>query len=118
MKIAAACEGNFITEHFGHCENFMIFDVENNKIIASNSVPNPGHKPGFLPNFLNGLGVNVIMSGGMGGGAVDIFNELNIEVITGASGDAKAQAEMYLSGKLKSTGSVCHEHQHKDECGE
>jgi len=116
MKIALACEGNLITEHFGHCESFIIFDVENNKITGSNSVPNPGHRPGFLPNYLNELGVNVIMSGGMGGGAVDIFNELNIEVITGASGDAKAAAELYLSGKLKSTGSVCHEHQHKDEC--
>src|SRR5574344_1050843 len=115
MKIAAACEGNRITEHFGHCENFMIFDVENNKISGSKSIPNPGHRPGFLPNFLNEQGVNVIMSGGMGGGAVDIFNELNIEVITGAYGDAKAAAEMYLAGKLKSTGSVdadiAHHHQ-------
>jgi predicted Fe-Mo cluster-binding NifX family protein len=95
----------------------MIFDVENNKILGSKSIPNPGHRPGFLPNFLNEQGANVIMSGGMGGGAVDIFNELNIEVITGASGDAKTAAEMYLAGKLQSTGSVCHEHQHKDECG-
>ena len=84
MKIAVACEGKQITEHFGHCQNFMIFEVENNKIINSNSVPNPGHKPGFLPNFLNDIGTNVIISGGMGGGAVDIFNKLNIEVVTGA----------------------------------
>jgi len=47
-----------------------------------------------------------------------IFNELNIEVITGTSGNAKSAAEMYIAGKLKSTGSVCHEHQHKDEFGE
>lgn len=117
MKIAAACEGSRITEHFGHCENFMIFDAENGKITAGKSVPNPGHRPGFLPNYLNELGVNVIISGGMGGGAVDIFKELNIDVITGACGDAKTAAEMYLSGKLKSTGSICHEHQHIDECG-
>lgn len=109
MKIAAACEGGNITEHFGHCENFMIFDVCNDKITEAKSVPNPGHKPGFLPNFLNGLGVKVVISGGMGGGAVDIFNGLNIEVITGASGNAKTAAEMYLSGALKSAGSVCHE---------
>jgi len=118
MKIAVACEGKQITEHFGHCQNFIIFDVENNKIAGIKSIPNPGHKPGFLPNYLNGLGVNVIISGGMGGGAIGIFNELNIEVITGASGDAKAAAEMYLVGKLKSTGSICHEHQHKNECGD
>ena len=54
----------------------------------------------------------------MGGGAIEIFNEKNIEVIVGASGNAKAMTEAYLQGSLKSTGSVCHEHQHHDECGE
>lgn len=116
MKIAAACEGSNITQHFGHCINFMIFDVEDNKIVNTTSVPNPGHRPGFLPNYLHELGTNVIMSGGMGGGAVDIFNEHGIEVITGASGDAKAAAESYLRGELKSTGAVCHSHDHEDEC--
>ena len=62
--------------------------------------------------------LNVIISGGMGGGAVEIFNERNVEVVVGASGDAKAAVEAYLKGNLKSTGSVCHEHQHHDECGE
>ena len=50
----------------------------------------------------------------MGGGAVDLFNEDNIEVVVGASGDAKAAAEAYLTGALASTGNVCHEHQHSD----
>lgn len=117
MKIAVASEQEMVTEHFGHCVNFNIFDAENNKIIKEESIPNPGHKPGFLPNFLNDMGVNVIISGGMGGGAIDIFNEKNIEVIVGASGNARAVAEQYLLGNLKSTGSVCHEHQHHDECG-
>ncbi len=116
MKIAVASEGKNVTEHFGHCENFNIFTVENNEIIKSESVPNPGHKPGFLPNFLNDIGVNVIIAGGMGGGAIEIFNEKNIEVITGAEGDAQHLVELYLQSKLISTGSVCHEHQHNDEC--
>ena len=118
MKIAVASENMMVTEHFGHCVNFNIYDVENNEIVKSGSIENPGHKPGFLPNFLNDLGVNVVISGGMGGGAIDIFNEKNIEVIVGTSGDAKAAAVAYLQGELKSTGSVCHEHQHHDECGE
>jgi predicted Fe-Mo cluster-binding NifX family protein len=63
------------------------------------------------------MGVEVIIAGGMGGGAVEIFNERNIEVIVGASGDARAAAEAYLKGELKSTGSVCHKHAHADECG-
>jgi len=117
MKIAVASEGKLVTEHFGHCEGFTIFDVEANKITGSNFIENPGHRPGFLPNFLNDLGVNVIISGGMGGGAVDIFNERGIEVITGATGLAEDNVKSYLEGKLKSSGSICHEHQHADECG-
>lgn len=116
MKIAVASEGKMVTQHFGHCEGFSIYDCENNKIVKAENVPNPGHKPGFLPNYLNDLGVNVIISGGMGGGAIDIFNEKNIEVIVGADGESQLAVEKYLRGELKSTGSVCHEHQHADEC--
>ena len=118
IKVAVASEKDMVTEHFGHCANFNIFEVKNNQIVKSESIPNPGHKPGFLPNFLNDMGVNVVISGGMGGGAIDIFNEKGIEVIVGASGNAKAAVEAYLQGTLKSTNSVCHEHQHRNECGE
>lgn len=117
-KIAVASNNKNVTGHFGHCDNFILYEVENDKIIKEESVDNPGHKPGFLPNFLADKGVNVIISGSMGQGAVDIFNERNVEVITGASGDARTAAERYLKGELKSTGSICHEHQHHDECGE
>jgi predicted Fe-Mo cluster-binding NifX family protein len=118
MKIAVASEGKMVTGHFGHCENFNIFEVENNQIVKAQSIPNPGHKPGFLPNFLNDMGVKVIISGGMGGGAVEIFNEKGIEVITGASGNADKAVQKFIEGSLKSTDSVCHEHQHSDSCGE
>ena len=118
MRIAVASEKDMVTEHFGHCENFNIFDIENNEIVKMDSIPNPGHKPGFLPNYLNDLGVNVIISGGMGGGAVQIFTEKSIEIVVGASGNAQEAVKAFLSGNLKSTGSVCHEHQHHDECGE
>lgn len=118
MKIAVASEGKMVTGHFGHCQNFNIFDEEKGKIINVESVPNPGHRPGFLPNFLADRGVNVIISGGMGGGAVDIFNERNIEVVIGTTGEAETAVLKYLKGELKSTGSICHEHEHADECGE
>ena len=118
MKIAVASEKEMVTGHFGHCENFNIYETDGNEIVISQSINNPGHKPGFLPNFLNDMGVNVIISGGMGGGAVEIFNEKGIEVITGASGEAKSAVNEYLKGNLKTTGSICHEHQHHDECGE
>lgn len=117
MKIAVASENQMVCGHFGHCENFQVFTAENNQIVKNEVIPNPGHKPGFLPNFLHEMGVNVIISGGMGGGAIDIFNEHGIEVITGASGASKEAASMYLKGLLKSTGSICHDHMHHDECG-
>ncbi|MDD2431189.1 MAG: NifB/NifX family molybdenum-iron cluster-binding protein [Firmicutes bacterium] len=118
IKIAVASEKEMVTEHFGHCENFNIYEADKNEIINSESIPNPGHRPGFLPNFLNDLGVNVIISGGMGGGAIDIFNEKGIEVIVGVSGNARKTVEAYLKGQLKSTGSVCHQHMHHDQCEE
>lgn len=117
IKIAVASEGTIVAGHFGHCENFNIFETENGAITKCESIPNPGHRPGFLPNYLNDLGVNVIISGGMGGGAIDIFNEHKIEVIVGAEGEAEEAVKGYLAGTLKSTGSVCHEHEHADECG-
>ena len=117
MKIAVAAMGKTVAGHFGHCENFIFFDVEDGKIVGEQSVANPGHRPGFLPNFLADNGAEVIIAGGMGGGAVEIFNERNVEVIVGATGDAQAAVEAYLSGNLVSTGSICHEHQHAGECG-
>lgn len=116
MKIAVASEGNRITEHFGHCENFNIFEVEDNRIIRKESIPNPGHKPGFLPNYLKDLGIDVIVSGGMGGGAIEIFNERGVEVITGAVGDAEEAARQYINGNLASTDSICNDHIHHGEC--
>lgn len=119
MKIAVASMGTQVAGHFGHCELFSIFEAENGKILSMEAVPNPGHRPGFLPNFLADRGVKVIISGGMGGGAVEIFNERGVEVIVGAQGDAALAVEKYLAGQLKSTGSVCnhHDHDHDHSCG-
>lgn len=118
MKIAVSCNETQIWAHFGHCENFMVYEATDGKITSETSVLNPGHRPGFLPNFLADMGVEVIISGGMGGGAVDIFNERGVEVVLGAQGDAKVAVEAYLLGELESTGSICHEHEHAHECGE
>ena len=118
MKITVAAMGHNVAGHFGHCESFIFFDTENGKIVNETVVPNPGHKPGFLPNFLADIGAKVIISGGMGGGAVDIFNERDVEVVIGAQGEARENVEKYLKGELESTGSVCHEHDFEDQCEE
>ena len=117
MKIVVASMGHDVAGHFGHCETFRFFDTADGKILSEQAVPNPGHRPGFLPNFLADHGAQVIISGGMGGGAVDIFNERGVEVIVGAQGDAQEAVESYLNGQLISTGSICHNHEHADECG-
>lgn len=112
MRIAVASEGSLVTNHFGHCTNFNLFDLEGDKIIAIESLPNPGHKPGFLPLFLYEKGVQIIISGGMGQGAIDIFKEKGIEVITGAQGSAEAAVKDYIKGNLASSYEACEEHQH------
>ena len=116
MKIAVAAMSTNVSEHFGHCENFLIFNAEDGKVTPEVALPNPGHRPGFLPNYLADNGAEVIIAGGMGGGAVSIFNERGVEVILGARGDARVAAEAYVRGELKSTGSICHEHAHEHEC--
>lgn len=118
MKIAVAAMGTQVADHFGHCENFLFFDTAEGRITAVDSVPNPGHRPGFLPNFLAEKGARVIISGGMGGGAADIFKERGVEVIIGVQGEARTAVETYLRGELNSTGSVCRDHEHAHECGE
>ena len=118
MKIAVACDGKNVSEHFGHCEGFELFTADGGNVTGRKFYPNPGHKPGFLPNYLNDLGANAIITGGIGGGAIEIFNEKNIEVVSGAQGDTEKAVEAYLKGQLKSTGSICHEHAFESTCGE
>lgn len=117
MKIAVAANGNQVSGHFGHCELFQLFETVEGKIVGKETLPNPGLKPGFLPNYLHEKGIDLIIAGGMGGGAVELFNEKDIEVVVGAVGDVRDVVERYLQGALPSTGSVCHEHAHHGECG-
>lgn len=118
LKIAVASENKMVAEHFGHCESFMLFETKNNEISKIETIANPGHRPDFLPSFLANQKVNVIIAGGMGARAIELFNENNIEVIVGAEGCPTKVVNSYLAGELKSTGSVCHEHKHHGECGE
>ena len=86
MKIAVASEEKNVSGHFGFCEGFTIYDVNGAKELKKEFVKNPGHKPGYLPVFLKELNVNLIIAGGMGETAQDLFNENGIEVVVGAQG--------------------------------
>jgi len=94
--------------HFGHCENFAIVAVENDKIISETFVAPPVHQPGTYPNFLAEMGVNTIITGGMGPKAQDIFTQNNIEVYLGVElKEPKELVKDYLDSKLISGENQC-----------
>lgn len=107
MKIAVASEKDQASAHFGHCEGFTVYEVNEGKVVNKSFTPNPGHRPGFLPVFLKELEINVIIAGGMGASAQQLFNENGIEVVVGAEGVSDDLVEKYIKGELKSTDSFC-----------
>lgn len=107
MKIAVATDQGQVAGHFGHCEAFALYEVEDGKVVGEESIANPGHKPGFLPNFLAEKDITIMIVGGIGSGAVEIFTEKGIRVVAGASGESRTVVEQYLKGQLNSTGTIC-----------
>ncbi|MDI6600800.1 MAG: NifB/NifX family molybdenum-iron cluster-binding protein [Thermoanaerobacteraceae bacterium] len=118
MKVAIASEGDYVSRHFGHCEGYTIYEIAENNIISKEFIENPGHRPGYLPLFLKEMGIDVIISGGMGESAKTLFEEQNIEVITGIEGECDDAVSDYLAGRLMSTGKTCEEHQYKGQCND
>lgn len=117
MKMAIAVDGNFVSQHFGHCEGFHVVNIENKKVVNRDFIKNPGHKPGFLPRFLAEKNINVIVAGGMGQSAKILFNDNGIEVITGASGSVDDIVNIYINNTLESSDEVCEGHGHHGDCG-
>lgn len=116
MRVALASEGQNVSAHFGHCEGFTIYDIKGDEISKKEFKQNPGHKPGYLPVFLKELNVDVVISGGMGGKAQQLFNENDIEVVVGAEGLCDDIINKYIKGELKSTDTVCEKHEHEGNC--
>ena len=85
MKYAIPVIQGELCPHFGHCDHFALIDVdpETRQITDKQLVPSPGHEPGFLPRWLAEQGANVILAGGMGQRAVDIFTQNNVQVVLG-----------------------------------
>lgn len=117
MKIAVASNGHFISEHFGHCQQFTIYNIKNMEVENKEVLQNPGHQPGFLPIFLKEREINIIIAGGMGSSAQQLFKNNDIQVIVGSKGLCDDAIRLYLSGSLNSSESVCNEHQYEGECG-
>jgi len=110
MKIALPVAGGQLCAHFGHCDTFEVFEVDRDsgKIIKTSSIQAPPHEPGLLPRMLGAEGIDVVIAGGMGSRAQDLFRQQGIEVLVGvAAGDPTKLVESYLSGTLKSGTNIC-----------
>jgi predicted Fe-Mo cluster-binding NifX family protein len=109
MKIAIATDNNNVSEHFGRCPSYTIFETKENMITNKKKIDNPGHEPGKIPNYLNDLGIKVIIAGGMGQKAVSLFEEYDIKVIVGATGKIEDVMKSYIENNLVSKESTCQE---------
>ncbi|MFA5468963.1 MAG: NifB/NifX family molybdenum-iron cluster-binding protein, partial [Sphaerochaetaceae bacterium] len=110
MRIAVPVAQGVLNLHFGHCKAFVLLDVDQDKkeILQRDEVDAPKHEPGVLPQFLADRGVNVIISGGMGSRAQDLFESHGISVICGAP--IKTPEELvkeYLAGTLVAGDNAC-----------
>lgn len=107
MLIAISTDGNYVSGHFGRCPEFTLAGIENNQLKEKTVISNPGHHPGFLPQFLHEKGVECIIAGGMGGSAVQLFNQYNIRQITGVSGKIDDVIQAFIEGTLTGGVSTC-----------
>jgi predicted Fe-Mo cluster-binding NifX family protein len=111
MKIAVPVTNNTLCLHFGHCEKFVIVTVDDSTktITGKKEVIPPPHEPGLLPKWLHGEhGVTVIIAGGMGSHAQQLFQEYNIAVITGAPAEHPQTVIMqWLDEKLITGSNGC-----------
>lgn len=116
MKIALPSRQNVIDDHFGHCEYFTIYTIDNNnkEIIGHETIASPagcGCKSN-IAQILSEMDVKVMLAGNMGDGAVRVLNNSGIDVIRGCSGDVQAVALKWLEGSLMDSGDSCHQHEH------
>ena len=117
-RIALACEdnqglGGQISQHFGRCPYYLIVEVEGLEIVKTETVNNPyynSHSPGMVPQFINEQGVNVMIAGGMGPRAIDMFTSLGIEAVSGAVGNVGNILQAYLRGEITGVEACQHDH--------
>lgn len=117
-RIALACEDNQglsgqISQHFGRCPYYLIVDVDGHEIRKTDSVNNPyynSHVPGMVPQFISEQGANVMIAGGMGPRAIDMFTSLGIEAVSGATGNVGNILQAYLRGDITGAEACGHDY--------
>ena len=118
MKIAVTYDNGNVFQHFGHTENFKIYTVENKDIISSEVVPTAGSGHGALAGFLAAHEVDVVICGGIGGGAKMALMQAGIQLKGGVSGNTDDAVAAYLSGRLLFNPNVtCNHHGEGHTCG-
>ena len=118
MKIAVTYENGQVFQHFGHTQAFLIAQTQGDSYTtALLNAQGSGH--GALASLLRQNGVDVLICGGIGGGAQAALAEAGVELCSGAQGDADQAVEAYLKGELVSTGANCdHHHEEGHSCGD
>ena len=119
MKIAVTYEDGRVFQHFGHTAQFKLYTVEDGKVVSEAVVDTNGNGHGALAGFLESLGVNVLICGGIGGGARFALQDADIEIYGGVSGDADEAVETFLAGALAFDPHACCSHHHGEhQCGD
>lgn len=119
MKIAVTYDNGEVFGHFGRTEFFKVYEVADNKVVSGEVISSNGTGHGALAGLLAGESVDVLICGGIGGGAQAALAEAGIELCAGATGDADQAVEDYLNGTLVSSGANCdHHHGEEHTCGE
>jgi predicted Fe-Mo cluster-binding NifX family protein len=109
-KIAVPADNGLVSAHFGHCPSFEVFEVDEvaGAVLSRSSQPAPAHEPGKIPRWLEELGVDVVLSGGMGRKALELFHEVGIEAVVGVGPMSVDEAvQGYLKGLLRLQGNAC-----------
>lgn len=120
MKIAVTYENGMVFGHFGHTAEFKIFDVVDGKIVSSEVVDTNGSGHGALAGFLMQRGVDTLICGGIGGGAINALSNAGIKVYGGVSGNVDTAVNDFIAGKLEYNPDVHCDHHHEGEehkCG-
>jgi len=110
MRVAIPLTNGKLSQHFGHCEQFAIIDADSDtkNIESRELVAPPAHEPGILPRWLSGLHVNLVIAGGMGQRAQQLFAQHQIEVVVGAPAEsAEDVVSAYLEGRIECGENVC-----------
>jgi ATP-binding protein involved in chromosome partitioning len=110
MRCAVPVTGGVVSLHFGHCEQFALFDIDepNKRIRGKELIASPGHEPGLLPEWLAEQGVSLVIAGGMGSRAQGLFQQNRICVVTGTTeSDPERAVQSYLAGMLATGPNIC-----------